>query len=142
MMLSISQYGIRSPMRAISSSRASPSVVPGRVRQSTCTSASPGITLYLMPACMIVGLNVSRSSASSMRAYAGSQAARSAAADRRGSSPTIAAMSAAWSGGRAAPTSASSRRTTGVGRGSLGTAMRVTTWAARTSALSSRGIEP
>ena len=36
MMLSISQYGIRSPMRAISSSRTSPSVVPGRVRQSTC----------------------------------------------------------------------------------------------------------
>ncbi len=55
-------------MRAISSSRASPSVVPGSVRQSTWTSASPGITLYLMPACMIVGLNVSRSSASSMMA--------------------------------------------------------------------------
>ena len=62
------ENGIRSPMRAISSSRASPSVVPGSVRQSISTTASPGITLYFTPAWTIVGRNVSRSSASSMRA--------------------------------------------------------------------------
>ena len=50
------QCGARSPRRAMTSSRMSPSVVPGSVRQSISIIASPGITLYFTPARMMSGL--------------------------------------------------------------------------------------
>ena len=120
----------------------SPGVVPGSGRMSTSTVASPGMTLYFIPAWMTSGLNVSRMTARRIRAWIGSHSAPIASSARRGSSPVAASRSRRWSSPSAALTSSSSRRTTGVIRGSPGVARRRTTSAARTAALSSRGSDP
>ncbi len=138
-MCSTVQRGARSPSRARTSSRMSPSVVPGSVRQSTSITASPGMTLYLIPAWIVPGLMVSRRSARTARAYMSSHSRLTAASARRGSSSEIARARAAASGGRAASIPSSRARIGAVMRGSPGEARRRIASAARTIALSSRG---
>ena len=118
------------------------SVVPGRTRQSTSTTASPGMTLYLNPAWTTSGLIVSRSSARTARAYIGSQATERAASARFESSPDRARSTSAASDGNSDAARSRARAITGVIRIGPGTARRAMTAAASTAALSSRGIDP
>ena len=142
-MSSISQTAASSgPSRATRSARIAGSVVPGRTRQSTSIVASPGMTLYLMPECTTSGLTVSRTSARRARAYIGSQATAIAASARPGSSPDSPSRMRAASAGSSAAASRRKRAMTGVRRVGPGLARRSMTAAARTAALSSRGIEP
>ena len=128
-------------MRARTSSRMSASVVPGSVRQSISITASPGMTLYLMPAWTTSGLIVSRRRARRARAYIGSHSAHGGV----GAARVVAADRADQRRGlrrQATATTIEERRIGAVSRGSPGEARRRMASAARTAALSSRGIEP
>ena len=123
-------------------SRMSSSVVPGRTRQSSSTVASPGITLYFTPAWTMFGLIVSRRSALMTRAEIGSQVASSDVSPTRGSSLASARIIRAASASTRSATPRRNACMTGVGRGGPWTASRAIAAAARTAALSSRGMEP
>ena len=88
-------------------------------------TASPGMTLCLIPARMTLGLIVSRRSAFATRGFIGSQSASTAASARRGSGPVRASITRAIDGA-AVRTAAKKRSITGVRRGGPGSAIRST----------------
>ena len=119
-------------------------VVPGRVRQSTSTSASPGITLYLMPAWMIVRAErVAQQRAQDRGRGSGRTARRSRPRPGAGRRRVAASRSRRWSGGRAARDLVEQpphhRRDPRLARASRGGGRPRRRGP---SALSSRGIEP
>ena len=140
-MSSIVQAGSRSGADARAPARpaSSGSVVPGRTRQSTSTTASPGMTLYLTPAWMTSGLTrVADERPQGPRVHRVAQRRRAPAS---ASGPSLAAQRSGAGPRRrvragAAAAASRNRLMTGVRRIGPGTASRSTIRAASTAALS------